>query len=178
MDIGVTLSIVSAAAGWTIAIITFRSWRKLRPGAQLKRDRQAHLRLLAVYLCELLNVHELPPHRLTRQQFIEGRWSLAGREVAQQLSRLLDEAGRLGLILANERRGGWHKWGQFRHFVEQVAKNDPSWGKPPPAVVEGFLVGTMHLVGECRGQLEGEGNGELLKQLDVLWDTMAGDYWA
>ena len=182
LDWGLLLTSVSVLAVAIMAAITVTRWWQLRPEAERKRQQQAHLRLLAVYLCELLNVQKQPPFHFTKQKFMDQYRRLAGREVARQLSEMLDEASRLGLILANDRRGGWHEWGRFRFNVELIVSSDPAAGgkpgRPPSEFVEGFLVGVMHLVGECRDQLEKKGNDVLRAQLDELWGRMAGDYWA
>jgi len=172
-DWSLILASVSALAATTMAVITVAGWWRLRPAAEQRRQQQAHLRLLALYLCELLNEQPPPPFRLTRHQFVEHRWSLASAEVAQQLREMLDEAGRLGLILISDRKGGWYEWGRFRSSVEHIA-----YKRGDPDAANTFLVGIMHLVGKCRDQLEDVGDDALGTQLDALWEQMAGDYWA
>lgn len=71
--------------------------------------------------------------------------------------------------------------GRFRFNVELMVKLNLAGGGDPGHYrreVEALLVGIMHLVGECREQLDQEGNEELWAQLDALWGRMAGDYWA
>lgn len=178
------LTSLSALAAVIVAAITVASWRQLRPEAEQKRQQQAHLRLLALHLCELLNVQPRPPMRLTRDQFVQRYSGLVSKKVARELDGMLDEASRLGLVFVNDRRGGWHEWSRFQSSFSYVIEYgllaiDVSLGtKENRNAAETFMVGIMHLIGECRDQLDEECPGVLREQLDRLWAVMVGDYWA